>query len=113
MLTLSCQKVTIPTRNIIGGTVAVATNDVLARLPKKRSLERKIQRARRSVDALVNPGNINFPIPAEFEDMVLYDSGQVDPLRILALEDLELVHRLRFENIWFGDGTFNVVPSVR
>ena len=60
----------------------------------------------------MNPGNINFPMPAEFEDMVLYNSGQVDPLRILALGDLEQVHRLRFENIWFGDGTFNVVPSM-
>ena len=44
----------------------------------------KIQRARGSVNVLVNPGNINFPIPTEFEDMVLYDSGEADPLRILA-----------------------------
>ena len=64
------------------------------------------------VDALVNPGNINFPVSAEFEDMVLYDSGEADQLRILALGNLDLVHRLRFENIWFGDGTLDVVPSV-
>ena len=41
----------------------------------------------------------------EFEDMVLYDSGEADPLRILALG--ELIHHLRFENMWFVDGTFD------
>ena len=50
------------TQNIIGGAATVATNDVFARLPKKSSVERKIQRAQRSVDALVNSGNINFPV---------------------------------------------------
>ena len=49
----------------------------------------------RSVDALVNPGNINLPILAEFEDMVLHDSGEADPMQILALGDLALVHHLR------------------
>ena len=60
----------------------------------------------------MNPGNINLPILAEFEDMMLHDSGEADPMQILALGDLELIHRLRLENIWFGDGIFDAVPAM-
>ena len=44
--------------------------------------------------------------------MVLYDSGEAEPLRILALGYLELVHRLRYENICFGDGTFDMMSAM-
>ena len=54
----------------------------------------------------MNPGNINLPILAEFEDMMLHDSGEADPMQILALGDLELIRRLRLENIWFGERYF-------
>ena len=60
----------------------------------------------------MNPGNINLPILAEFEDMVLHNSGEPDPMQIFTLGNLELVHHLRFEKIWFCDGIFDVVPAM-
>ena len=36
------------TRNIIDGAASFATNEVLARLPKNSSVDRKIQRGRKS-----------------------------------------------------------------
>ena len=58
----------------------------------------------------MNSGNINLRILAEFEDMMLHDSGKADPMQILALG--ELIHHLRSENIWFGDGIFDAVPAM-
>ena len=106
------------TRSIIGATLVGVQNDVLARLPKKSTLEKSIQRHRQSSNAAIpNPRNLNFSIPTQYEDMLLYDTGIEDHRRILVLGERELLMKLGSRAsgeplIWFGDGTFKVVPEL-
>ena len=101
------------TRYIIGDALQPETNDILMRLPKKSTIERRIQRHRKKSEApMANPRNRNFPIPERYADFILYDSGVADPQRIIAVGNRELISCFRNASIWFGDGTFSVVPEM-
>ena len=50
--------------------------------------------------------------PERYADFILYDSGVADPQRIIAVGNRELVSCFRNASIWFGDGTFSVVPEM-
>ena len=89
-------------------------NDVLARLPKKPTIERR----RKSAEApLANPRDLHFNIPQQYELIVLDDTGINDPHRIITLGEQELLRQLETRDgveplIWYGDGTFKVVPEL-
>ena len=61
---------------------------------------------------MANPRDRNFPIPERYADFILYDSGVADPQRIIAVGNRELISCFRNASIWFGDGTFSVVPEM-
>ena len=82
------------TRNIIGGAAALATNGILARLPKK-SYQKMFSGKENSTRAEKCRYQLNLKTWC-----------------YTILGDLELIHRLRFENIWFGDGIFDMVPAM-
>ena len=44
--------------------------------------------------------------------LISYDSGVADPQRIIAVGNRELISCFRNASIWFGDGTFGVVPEI-
>ena len=87
-------------------------NDVLARLPKKSTIERCIQRRRKSAEApLANPRDLHFNIPQQYELIVLDDTGVNDPHCIITLGEQELLRQLETRDgveplMWYGDGTF-------
>ena len=91
------------TRYIIGDALQPETNDILMRLPKKSTIERRIQRHRKKSEApMANPRDRNFPIPERYADFILYDSGVADPQRIIAVGNRELISCFRNASIWFG-----------
>lgn len=57
------------------------------------------------------PTDLDFPIPARFQDFLLHDSG-AGPDRILVFGDHELVRAFGRADIWLADGTFKVVPHL-
>lgn len=102
----------VATRNILGEQLRDLDNDVLARLPKRSCIERTMRRERKKTNAVTpNPRNKNFEIPAEYDDIVLYDSGQNDDMRILAVGHRDILHHAQ-SGLWFGDGTFEIVPTM-
>jgi hypothetical protein len=58
------------------------------------------------------PQSINFLIPQEYSDIILYDSGLEDLRRILIIGSNDLLPYLERGETWFGDGTFKVVPRL-
>ena len=82
------------TRSIIGGAAPLATNCVLARLPKK-SYQKMFSGKENSTRAEKCRYQLNLKTWC-----------------YAILGDLELVHRLPFENIWFCDGIFDMVPAM-
>ena len=105
------------TRFIIGDTLIGVQNDVLPRLPKKYAIERYVQRRRKSAEVpIANPRDLYFDIPQQYRVIVLDDTGINDPHRIIALGDEDILRQLETRDdvnplIWFGDGTFKVVPE--
>ena len=100
------------TRNLLGEHLINLGNDVLARLPKRSHIERSVRRVRQKTNAVIPiPHSMNFEIPLEYTDMVLYDSGENDNQRILALGSRDLL-RYVHGSLWLGDGTFEVVPTM-
>ncbi len=98
------------TRNILGTRLEGVPDPVLAKLPKKSSLERRIRgRRQQATLPLPDPTSRDFEIPEEFQDLILHDSGREDPNRILAFADREVLSSISMEE-WFGDGTFDKVP---
>ena len=92
--------------------MAAQTNAVLSRLPKNCTQERRIRRLRQNIHGPpATPHDRTFPIPPEYQDLVLFDSGSEDLLRIIALGHNDLIRVLSGE-LYFGDGTFSVVPEM-
>lgn len=103
---------TASTRNILGQALGGSSNDVLARLPKRATLEDNVRRAKRRDNAPApNPQSKNFEIPDCYADFVLHDSGRDDDQRILAFGHADLLAALSYDT-WFGDGTFTLVPGI-
>lgn len=102
----------VATRTILGEQLRDLENDVLARLPKRSCMERTMRREKKKTNAVTpNPRNINFEIPAEYEDIIMYDSGQDDNERILAIGNHDVL-RYAQSTLWLGDGTFEIVPTL-
>ncbi|XP_076799793.1 uncharacterized protein LOC143444882 [Clavelina lepadiformis] len=81
-------------------------------MPKRSTSERNIRRRRQNGTAAHPvPGEINFQIPPEYLEIVLYDSGEGDRQRIIALGCVELLHYLN-QGLFLADGTFDVVPGI-
>ena len=101
------------TRTVVSSNLVDVPQDVLQRLPKRSSLEDNVRAKRRAANPVdPNPPSLNFQMPEKFQDMVLYDSGHEDPLRILILGKQELMDVLEQAELWLGDGTFDVCPAV-
>ena len=101
------------TRTVVSSNLVDVSQDVLQRLPKRSSLEDNVRAKRRATNPVdPNPQSLNFQMPERFQDMVLYDSGHEDPLRILILGKQELMDVLEQAELWLGDGTFDVCPAV-
>lgn len=94
-------------------------NNVLMALPKRASLSRTLQRHRHKVVVTGNNGNPlpavptdrSFPIPPDFQGMVLFDSGPGDD-RLIIMGCVELLDGLARADVWLADGTFKVVPTI-
>ena len=101
------------TRSVLADCLTGVSQDTLQRLPKRPSLDDNI-RAKRRVGNPVepNPQNLGFEIPEKYRNVLLHDTGIANPNRILMFGSRELLHVLDDENVWLGDGTFAVVPSV-
>lgn len=101
------------TRSILAENMTGLSQDVLQRLPKRSTLEDNVRAKRRATNPVEpNPQSLNFAIPARFTDIILHDSGSQDPGRILILGDMNLLYVLENAEVWLGDGTFAVVPSI-
>jgi len=96
--------------NVLGNGLSKLSNEVLANLPKKSSLERNLLN-HRTDDHLINPTTVNFSIPETYSDLILYDTGMNDPNRILAFGSKDLLVELNKGTI-YGDGTFDKVPNM-
>ena len=72
-------------RNILKTGLLNVGEAVIARLPKKSSLERKNRRSKLAVNILYpDPTFRSFVILDEFQELVIHDTGIEDPERILA-----------------------------
>ena len=60
---------------------------------------------------LPNPQARNFHTPAEYEDLILHDTGENDPTRILAIGSYDLLRVLN-SHLFLCDGAFDVTPLV-
>ena len=100
------------TRNVISRELVEANNDVLARMPRKSAIEKRIQRVRKKAEVgiVLNPQDRYFQIPELYAGIVLYDSDAEDASRIIAIGNDGLMGVLETAPLWFGDGTFDVAP---
>ena len=79
-------------------------------MPKKETLNRVLQRAKRNANhpLLAVPKNKKFPIPEDYAAIVLHDTGHEDENRIIILGHLDLLQLLCEKDVWIADGTFKV-----
>jgi hypothetical protein len=108
------------TRNVIRDAVQNCSENTMAALPSRRTLARRIQRARRKLNPTPPlPVQRNgFDIPDQYTKTISgfrflqCDSGRDDNDRILIFasdENLDLLARHRH---WFADGTFKCSPAM-
>ena len=101
------------TRSILSETLVGLDQNILQRLPKRTTLEDNIRSKRRSKNPVEpNPHDLSFVIPQKYRNIILHDTGNEDAERILVLGSVELLHVLENEQVWLGDGTFAVVPTI-
>jgi hypothetical protein len=102
-------------RNVMGTVLneLQLSQEVQAHMPKNASITRTLNRIKKKArgNDIVDPEIAQFPIPLKYRAMILRDSGEEDPDRILAIGDLELLRELQKDTI-FGDGTFDKVPKM-
>ena len=100
------------TRNFLGTHLQGLDFNVLQRMPQRGWLEKNVRNKRRKVNnPLREQNSINFPISEQYEDLVLFDSGEHDRFRILAFGHPEMPPYLH-RDLHLGDGTFSVVPEI-
>ncbi len=103
----------VATRQIVARVLQNVPEEVMAVLPKKQTLMHAVQNERKALGGAVpNPHDRHFQVPAEYQELVLYDSGADDDDRILILGDRDLVTELGQSSLWFVDGTFDVAPEM-
>ena len=80
------------TRMVLTSNLLGLSTDVLQRLPKRSSMEDNVRAKRRAKNPIdPNPQGLDFEIPEQFREMVLYDSGSADPFRFLILGNQDLM----------------------
>ena len=101
------------TRSVVSNHLVDLSQDVLQRLPKRASLDDNVRAKRRASHSVnPNPQSLNFEIPDEYSEFILHDSGPDDNFRFLILGKKDLLEVLEHSELWLGDGTFDVCPSV-
>jgi len=108
------------TRNILSDGVQNVDEQTAAAMPSKRTLSRRIQRARRRVNPTppIPTARHGFDIPDKYRITVdeklflMHDSGRDDTNRILIFCSEEGLDLLVNKRHWFCDGTFKVSPDI-
>lgn len=108
------------TRNIISSAVSTQEDGVLASLPSKSTISRRIQRARRRVNPCppIPTARNGFSIPDSYtittdgRRFLMYDSGVDDHERILIYSSDEHMDAMVRNTNWFIDGTFKCAPEI-
>jgi hypothetical protein len=99
---------TLVSRHLVGVRV-----EVMGKLPKRQDMQDNVRSIRRtSCSVPIVPKTANFPIPEEFCQMVLHDSGVNDPSRFLVLGHKDLLEVVGQADMFLCDGTFAIVPEV-
>ncbi len=83
-------------------------------LPMKSYLVRTANRYRKKHTNEVNeptPTTRHFEIPVTFADILLFDSGQQDPERIIIFGRRDMLLLLETNHSWLADGTFKLSPD--
>ena len=119
--------ISVINRNVIGEALTDVSSDVLAYLPKKKSLQTSLNslvqkckpfisslcvRLYRNADHLPVPTSAKFDIPEVYSQFILHDSGgNYYSNRILVLGDKDVSLKLHADTL-FDCGTFDKVPSM-
>jgi hypothetical protein len=106
-------------RQIIGNEVAQVREEVAQALPTYNALSLGIRRKRKAYDLPGNPASVaDLQLPQHLtrtlkdENFLLHDTGTEDDKRMLMFATNSNLELLRHSNVWFGDGTFKVVPAI-
>lgn len=109
------------TQAILNTASQSLTPDEAALLPSQRSLQRRVQRARRSTGNVpADPQSLaELQLPAEYlrsksgKEFLLYDStAATGDSRVLLFATEECLEILGQSNVWYCDGTFKCVPRL-
>lgn len=101
------------TRSVVSSNLVNVSENVLQRMPKRATLDDNVRAKRRATNPIEpNPQGLNFEIPERYQNLILHDSGSEDPDRFLILGKQELLNTLENADLWLGDGTFSVCPSM-
>uniref|UniRef100_H3ACD2 MULE transposase domain-containing protein n=1 Tax=Latimeria chalumnae TaxID=7897 RepID=H3ACD2_LATCH len=103
--------------NVQGTVSAMLSNDVLMRLPKKPTLERRLQCACKETETQRHwlgppPKDKRFEFSSIFQGFVLHDLGVENPHRLIIPSCMELLDGLARTDVWLADGTFKFVPLI-
>lgn len=107
-------------RQIIQNSTAGIALEAAVHLPSYSASQRNIERKRKITrEPLQNPGTVrDIVIPQALQTtlrgmpFMLWDSGAVDPNRILMFGSKENLDSLKTHQHWFIDGTFKVAPKL-
>lgn len=94
-------------------------DDVLMALPKRTTIARCLRRHKHKINNVDAQGfslppvptSLNFVLPNQFVEMIQFDSGPGDD-RIIILASPEMLDGLSRSDIWLGDGTFKITPTI-
>ena len=115
----------VPPRRVVSDLMLGVTDEVIASLPTRDNLRRRIQRKRLHVDAFPpNPRDINFEIPPRFKTITINgldqnfvladtfdpDDDDLDGNRIILFATKEMMDLMVTSEHWMADGTFKIAP---
>ena len=98
-------------RRVISNNSLDIPVEVRAYMPSQRTMSRTLNRIKQG-NVPNNPHNLNFVIPQQYRNKIVYDSGSDDPDRILIMADRDLLNELVNHRNIFGDGTFSSCPRI-
>ena len=108
-----------PAQQILGLKLQHLSQQAAVELTPLPTIRRAIRSCKQKVNAVHPlPKTRSFPIPDEYktldngEDFLLYDSGQLDPNRIIVFGTNRAARLLIESQNWFMDGTFKIVPQL-
>lgn len=108
------------TRNLIRDAVANKDDGVLAALPSRATMARRIQRVRRRLNPSppLPTARHGFVVPTTYSTttdgrrFLMFDSGVDDHNRILIYSTDENLDAMASKTDWFIDGTFKCAPEI-